>query len=187
MSNEERQVTHSLIQTIHKKDHRFRMAQTVFWVLVTIALIGVIFYQSQTLSAVKNQLVQQKQLSQQLSNSVNDLKSDNTAQLNKLNQHIDCVTKFFAQPDRNDLKISDLNNCSLSKDGTIQSSAPVHSSLSVNTVTSPAASQTEPTQVSSSPAAPPEAASSQSTPIDTPLESVSCPVMGIISCGNNNL
>ncbi|HWT40631.1 MAG TPA: hypothetical protein VN081_05205, partial [Dongiaceae bacterium] len=47
-----------------------------------------------------------------------------TDQFNQLNQHMDCIVQFFAQEDRNEKKISDINDCELANVNTGKTTTP---------------------------------------------------------------
>lgn len=130
--------TQQLITSIEKKDRLFRTAQTVFMALLIITLIGVIFLQSRTLNAVQQQLLQQK-------DTVAEIKKDNGNQLDRLNRHLDCIVVYFQQANRAQLKIDDINKCTLSNGASVQQffSQPAGSAgRPKSTATTPVSNQT---------------------------------------------
>ena len=112
MSGEEHN-TQRLIKDIERKDRRFRLAQSTFTVIILLVLLGVIFAQYRTLSAVQQQLSQAKEIAAQ-----DDRQSDE--QRDKIIRRLDCIVVFFQQPNRTLLTIKDIDACTLNHDGTVQ-------------------------------------------------------------------
>lgn len=105
--------TDELIEQIESKDRRFRLAQTIFMVSTFIALIIVIVIQNQTLHGVQEQLTQAKDVAAQQSRQ-----SD--ASDAKIIRRLDCMVVFFSQKDRTNLSITNIDECTLDRDGNLQ-------------------------------------------------------------------
>lgn len=105
--------TQELIHKIESKDRKFRLAQSVFMVLLLATLTGVIFVQFRTLDAVREQLISQKATSEERSTQNKELQD-------KIIRRLDCMVVFFSQPDRSGLTIENINECSLNRDGNIE-------------------------------------------------------------------
>lgn len=56
-----------------------------------------------------------------------------TQQFNELNQHMDCIVEFFAQPDHAQKSISDINTCELINNKTGATVSPPKSDTNTNT------------------------------------------------------
>ncbi len=110
---EETSSTSSLIAAIERKDRRFRLFQTIFMVGTFIALIVIIGAQQRTLDGVEEQLSQAKSVAAEQSKRANE--SDD-----KIERRLDCMVVFFTQKDRNNLSITDIDKCTLDKDGDLQ-------------------------------------------------------------------
>lgn len=93
-----------------------------------------------------------------------------TAQINELQNHIDCIVELFQQPNRSDLVLDDLQTCHLTATGAAVSATPVSpastsSPPKVSQATTPTPqSQPATSSSSSSPVPPASPPSSPSTP-----------------------
>ena len=105
--------TQELINRIESKDRKFRLAQSVFMILLLATLTGVIFVQFRTLNAVKEQLIVQKATSEERSSQNRELQD-------KIIRRLDCMVQFFSQPDRSNLTIENINQCSLNRNEDVQ-------------------------------------------------------------------
>lgn len=105
--------TQDLIGQIERKDRRFRVAQAVFMLATLMALIVVISAQQRTLDGVKRQLTDQKAIA----TAANDRSAD---QQKTILRRLDCMTVFFGQKDRTNLTISNIDRCTLDRNGDLQ-------------------------------------------------------------------
>ena len=113
MSDHLYKTTHELISNIEKKDRRFRFSQSLFMILVFVALILIISAQQRTLNGVKTQLAEQDTIAEQ-TNAHNDDNQDII--LRRLN----CKAVFFNQTNRQNLSIKNIDKCTLDRNGDIQ-------------------------------------------------------------------
>lgn len=105
--------TQKLIRDIELKDKRFRVAQSVFTILILLVLIGVITAQYRTLNGVQDQLDQQKSIAAAAD-------SRDKEQQETILRRLDCMTVFFSQVDRTKLSIENIDKCTLNRDGNLQ-------------------------------------------------------------------
>lgn len=112
--------THELLRRIETKDSKFRIAQAVFFVLVIGALITILTLVYNIQNANHDLLkTQSKSLDsqEQIINQLNDNGKANTKQLDSLQQHIDCITALFQQPNRAQLTLTDITTCQFTSNG----------------------------------------------------------------------
>lgn len=109
MTKDLHQSTQDLIRDIERKDRRFRIAQAVFMTGVMITLIGVIVAQFSILSTVKQQLEDDKVATELAREQRNQ-------QLESIERRLNCMVVFFSTPDRDNLTIENIQNCTLNKD-----------------------------------------------------------------------
>lgn len=105
--------TDQLIAQIEQKDRIFRIAQTIFMISTFVALIVVISAQQRTLTGVRDQLHQAKQVAAEQS-------KQSDASDAKIIRRLDCMTVFFSQKDRTNLSIANIDECTLDRDGNLQ-------------------------------------------------------------------
>lgn len=105
--------TQTLIRDIERKDRRFRVAQSIFTILILLVLVGVITAQYRTLAGVRNQLQQQKEIAAMAD-------KQNQERQETMLRRLDCMTVFFSQKDRTNLSIKDIDKCTLDRGGEIQ-------------------------------------------------------------------
>lgn len=111
--------TQRLIANIEKKDRRFRVAQAIFMALVALAMIVLLLLNYVQLIQKNHLLGQQGALLQQQKDSTEELKRNTNDRLDKVDNHIDCIAKFFAQSNRAELSIADLQSCSITTTSTL--------------------------------------------------------------------
>lgn len=108
---------HVLISDIEAKDRKYKVATGIFGAMLFLGLIVLLLIGIHTLQGVDTQLVQQKSLlnsQRQVLGRIQSSAEQRTKQINQLQQHIDCITELFQQPNRAYLSISDLASCKLS-------------------------------------------------------------------------
>lgn len=98
------QTTQQMILEIERKDRRFRIAQTVFMLLVMAAMVGALIFLIQLLDRMEEQLDKQKQTIQSLEQNSK-----------KQTQHLQCVAEFFTKSgeEREDSRIKTIDDCVL--------------------------------------------------------------------------
>lgn len=154
--------TQDLIHRIESKDRKFRTAQSLFMIMLLAVLSGIIFVQFRTLDTVRQQLVASKATATETS-------KQSKAQRDTIIRRLDCVVAFFAQPDRTNLVISDIDKCSLNpSDNPTKFFAPANNTTST-TNTNGDGSKTTTTTTQTTPGNP-GATSPQTTqtPVKTP-------------------
>ena len=105
-----------IVQTIEDKDRKFRVAQAIFIGLILVILVLVVAVQFKTLSGVQEQLKQQGILLQEQKKNTEQIQAT-TAELSK---QLDCIAKFFAQRNRSESSIADLEQCTIIRpDGSV--------------------------------------------------------------------
>lgn len=105
----ERQSTDELIHTIERKDRRFRLFQSIFMIGTFVALIFLIGAQQRTLANVQTQVAEQEKTAEAA-------RIQREEQLQKITRRLDCMVVFFSTPNRENLTIENVENCSLNRD-----------------------------------------------------------------------
>lgn len=118
----EHMTTLQLMATIEAKNHKFKIAGFVFAGCLMAGLVVLLVLGLSTLEGVNTQLTQQKTLlasQKQVLDKISGASKQRTAQINDLQNHIDCITELFRQPNRANLTIKDINGCQLDGNGNI--------------------------------------------------------------------
>lgn len=108
--------TQELIAQLEAKDRHFRAASVLFGVLLIAAVVTLLFIGLNTLQGVRSQLSEQRKLldsQQQILAKIQDSSKQRTAQINDLQNHIDCIVELFRQPNHTNLTITDVQSCQL--------------------------------------------------------------------------
>ena len=101
MTDDMHSQTRQLITSIERKDRRFRSTALIFMVAVLIALgMGGYF----VVQGFKTEQAKRDQ-------TTNDIIKAQSAKIDELSNKLQCITIFFAQPDRANLIITDPNDC----------------------------------------------------------------------------
>lgn len=163
------------------KDRRFQIAQGVFMVTVSIAIAGVLLLLYNNTEQARAQLVLQQTLLEQQKKTTDDLKKNTADQLSRQTRYIECIAKFFANPDRTKLVIADLDACLLQQVGIVPSES-VSDSPPNNSPPLASSSPTSPptaaiTQPSSSPSPAPSSSPSPATASPPPSQDAPEPVL----------
>lgn len=122
MGNLENMTTLELVARIEAKNYRFKVAGFVFAGCLMAGLAVLLVLGLSTLNGVNTQLTQQKTLlnSQKLVlDKISGASKQRTAQINDLQNHIDCIVELFRQPNRQSLTIKDINGCQFDSNGNI--------------------------------------------------------------------
>jgi hypothetical protein len=94
---------------------RIAMSVTVIAVMLILVMIAFEANKIQEQLAADNQILSSLEtITGKLSNGA----TQRTAQYNELNRHLDCLAAFFAQPDRGNETISDIDTCTLQNNST---------------------------------------------------------------------
>jgi len=103
--------TDELIHHIESKDRRFRFAQTIFMVSALLGLIVVIAFQNQTLNGLKTQAAKDAETVKVQSEQSNNVQET-------ILRRLDCLAVYFSQTSRGRLTITNINKCTLDRNGT---------------------------------------------------------------------
>lgn len=121
----EQQTSQDLIHTIEARDRRYRIAWVISALAIIIALIVVVIMQYRNLEKQED--------------GIEKIKADNADQYKKISDQIDCIADFFAERDRDNKLIDDLEKCNISQyRGNKKSQKPTDSA---STTPSPTASE----------------------------------------------
>jgi hypothetical protein len=179
---------HEILDQLELRNRRFKVASVVFAAFCLIGLVLLLVLGLQTLQKVNSQLASQKKLlgsQQQVITKIAGAAKSRTAQINDLQQHIDCIVGLFQLPNRQDLTITNVEGCQIGSNGTItpggstngtQKTTNSTSSNNTRTTTTPAQSSvSSPTGASSVPAQ-----TTQTAPATNPLikttDGLFCPI-----------
>lgn len=172
-----------LIRTIERKDRRFRVAQALFLAIIALAVAGVLLAQFHTISEFRHSSEQQSDTILQLQREAKE--SDKRAA-----DHLACIARFFANPDRQDTVITDIDKCFIEQragetDNTSadNGSPPILQPQPSNN-TPPAASNEPPVASQPSPSPSPQPGPPQQPPNqpDPPTERPPLEIIGIPVC-----
>ncbi len=101
MAEEMHKTIPELIHSIEKKDRRFRLAQTVFMLAIMAAIGFAVYFIYQGYAKEQQRRIEAvAQINKNIENKIDDA-----------NKRLQCVTNFFAQPDRANLILTDPNEC----------------------------------------------------------------------------
>lgn len=98
----------NLLNAIRRRDLIYRLLQGAMIVIVVGGFLITSIIQGQANTRVLDGLREQNR---QLQTAVNDLKADANDKLDQQTRHLQCIAQFFAQPDREDRVIENLNDC----------------------------------------------------------------------------
>lgn len=113
---------HEIIDRIDDRNRRFKAASVVFAALLLVGLVVLLVLGLQTLQGVNTQLSSQKKLltnQQQTLSAITASGKQRTAQIQDLQNHIDCIVELLRQPNRASLTLKDLNGCQFDTNGNI--------------------------------------------------------------------
>lgn len=144
MSGEE--TSAEVIHKIQARDTKYRVFFVILMIVVIVSLFGVIFLQAQALSEFRGQ-------SAERAASLKALQQQNLEASGRTNSYLQCLARFFAEQDRTNLTLTDLDKCSYERGGNAvpgvdvtptggpadqQTTAPSGTSQQMPTVTPPA-------------------------------------------------
>ncbi len=98
----------SLLLDIERKDRRFRMAQSIFMALLTIALAGLVWVSAENVNKFNTQSEERRKATLELQQATLDASEEQR-------KYIRCIAEFFAREDRANLVISDLDDCEFTR------------------------------------------------------------------------
>lgn len=100
--------TQELINRIEKNDRRYRRASTLLLIIIGFAIAATLILQYQALEAFKSQ-------SAERAAGLKSLSEDQKAESEKTNRYLQCIARYFADPNRQDTIIADIESCSIDK------------------------------------------------------------------------
>lgn len=121
-----------------------RNSVTIGFFIIAAALGTILFLQTMAVSKLQEQVEGQQQIIAQvkdIANQLNENSKERTAQINGIDRHLDCIVAFFAEPDRANRRISDIETCQTQNVNTGQQSVPKTSSPSTAPGTNTGSSQ----------------------------------------------
>lgn len=101
----------NLLHAIRRRDLIYRLLQGAMIVIVVGGFLITSIIQGQANTRVLDGLRKQNH---QLQTAVDDLKADANDKLDQQTRHLQCIAQFFAQPNREDRVIENLNDCLIS-------------------------------------------------------------------------
>lgn len=143
-----------VIRKIQAKDSKYRLFFVVLMILVLVAMGGVILLQAAALQEFRGQ-------SAERAASLKKLQRDNLDASGRTNAYLQCLARFFAESDRADLTLTDLDKCSYERAGSVVPGVdvtPTGTPTNEQTTAGSAPASSDPGP--SSPTAPPQASSS---------------------------
>lgn len=153
-----------LIRDIERRDIRFRRSQTVFVVSLIVGIIVLLILMIQVLSGIGRQLT-----------ALDEARAAATAQgenqLRVIEDRLNCIVKVFAESDRSEITIEDIDSCTLERDEEANNDAST-------TVVVPASPST-PTSPAQPSATPPANQPPTPDPEPTPCEGVDVGLLGL--------
>ena len=119
MSNNLEHLTpHELLARVENRNRMFKIASVIFGVVLVGGLSMLLIIGLNTLQGVNNQLTQQKALldsQNKILSRIKDSSDQRTQQIKDLQQHIDCVVELLRNSNRDSLKITDIQQCKITK------------------------------------------------------------------------
>lgn len=82
--------------------------------IIILSLAGIFFLQTVTIAQQAEQLKHQGETLTEIKNLAIQLKKNadqRSKQINSVDRHLDCIVKFFSQPDRSEKAIKDIERC----------------------------------------------------------------------------
>lgn len=116
MTDLEHLTPHELLERVENRNRLFKIASVVFGAVTFFGLVFLVVLGLNTLQGVNNQLTQQKKLLDSQNQILSRIKASSdqrTKQINDLQEHIDCVVELLRRSNRQDLTITDLQNCKI--------------------------------------------------------------------------
>jgi len=106
----DQQSSAEIIRKIDSRDSKYRLAFVLLMFFVLAVLSGVAFLQFQALQEFKEQSTQRAE-------AIEQRQKDDLALAGRTNAYIQCIARFFAERDRTNLTLTDLDNCSYERSG----------------------------------------------------------------------
>jgi len=98
--------TQQLIAKIENADKRYRRSSTVLLIIIGIAIALMLFLQFQALEQFKAQ-------SADRGAAIKALQQENKKEAEKTNRYLQCIARYFADPNRRDTVIQDIDSCNI--------------------------------------------------------------------------
>lgn len=101
-----------IIRSINARDRKYRLWFVILMFLVILVLGGVAVLQAATIQQFKEQ-------STERADAIKALQEDNLRASARTNAYLQCIARFFAERNRSDLQLTDLEACNYERNGTI--------------------------------------------------------------------
>jgi len=98
--------TQELIQKIESADRKYRRSTTVLLILIGVAIAVMLFLQFQALEQFKAQ-------SKDRGDAIKALQEENKAESERTNRYLQCIARYFANPDRANTVINSIEDCNI--------------------------------------------------------------------------
>ncbi len=100
-----------LIRSVENRNRKYRVAFVVLMGLVLASLVFVVTLQYQALQKIEGQ-------SAERARALKSLQEKTLETSGRTNSYIQCIARFFAEPNRADVTLTDLDKCNLERNGT---------------------------------------------------------------------
>lgn len=98
--------TQQLIQKIETADRRYRKSSTLLLIIIGLAIALMLFLQFQALEQFKAQ-------SADRGAAIKALQEENKSESEKTNRYLQCIARYFANPDRVNTVIQSIDDCNI--------------------------------------------------------------------------
>lgn len=158
-----------LAAKIQHTDRLFRIAQTIFTLLVAVMIFVMILIQIRTQQQIATQ-------SAERGRGILELQKHNDEELAKQSRYIECIAQFFARADRSTLVLEDLGECNILRNGqnvpgvdlTPTSTSAPKNTMPITASNNRSTAQSDRQGQSLQPTSPPPAAESEPAPAPAP-------------------
>lgn len=99
-------ITQELIQKIESADRKYRRSTTVLLILIGVAIAVMLFLQFQALEQFKAQ-------SKDRGDAIKALQEENKQESEKTNRCLQCIARYFANPNRSQTVIQSIDDCNI--------------------------------------------------------------------------
>lgn len=100
--------TQQLIQKIESADRKYRRSSTILLIIIDVAIAATLILQYQALEQFKTQ-------SAERGAGLKALSEEQKAESEKTNRYLQCIARYFADPNRSETIIADIESCSIDK------------------------------------------------------------------------
>lgn len=98
--------TQQLIEKIESADRKYRRSTTVLLILIGVAIAVMLFLQFQALEQFKAQ-------SKDRGDAIKELQEENKQESEKTNRYLQCIARYFADPNRRETVIQNIEVCNI--------------------------------------------------------------------------